>query len=55
MRALLQRVQKGSVTVDDNIIGRIGPGFVVLLRVKNGDDDAAAEYLATKIINLRIF
>jgi D-tyrosyl-tRNA(Tyr) deacylase len=55
MRALLQRVQKGSVTVDDKIIGQIGPGLVILLGVKNGDTEVAAEYLANKIVNLRIF
>ncbi|MBN1561132.1 D-tyrosyl-tRNA(Tyr) deacylase [candidate division KSB1 bacterium] len=55
MRALLQRVQKGSVTVDDEMIGQIGPGLVILLGVRNGDDDAAAVYLANKIVNLRIF
>lgn len=55
MRALLQRVQKGSVTVDDAIIGSIGSGLVILIGVKEGDDVAAAEYLANKIINLRIF
>jgi D-aminoacyl-tRNA deacylase len=55
MRALLQRVKKGSVAVDDKIIGSIGPGLVVLIGVKQGDDSTAAEYLANKIVNLRIF
>lgn len=55
MRALVQRVQKGSVTVDDNVIGQINHGLVILLGVKDGDTEAAAEYLAQKIVNLRIF
>jgi D-tyrosyl-tRNA(Tyr) deacylase len=55
MRALIQRVQKGSVTVDDNVIGQINQGLVILLGVKDGDTEAAAEYLAQKIVNLRIF
>lgn len=55
MRALIQRVKRGSVTVDDKVIGAIGPGLVILLGVKNGDSEAAAEYLAAKIINLRVF
>lgn len=55
MRALIQRVQKGSVTVDDTIIGQINTGLVILLGVKDGDTEAAAEYLANKIVNLRIF
>jgi D-tyrosyl-tRNA(Tyr) deacylase len=55
MRALLQRVQKGSVTVDDKIIGNIGPGLVIFLGVKDGDTEAAADYLVNKIVNLRIF
>lgn len=37
------------------MIGQIGPGLVILLGVRNGDDDAAAVYLANKIVNLRIF
>lgn len=55
MRALIQRVQKGSVTVDDKIIGQIGLGLVILLGVKDGDTEAVAAYLANKIVNLRIF
>jgi len=55
MRALIQRVQQGSVTVDDKIIGQIKTGLVILLGVKDGDTEAAAEYLANKIVNLRIF
>ena len=55
MRALLQRVKRGSVTVENQVIGSIDAGLVVLIGVKEGDDVSAAEYLASKIVNLRIF
>lgn len=55
MRALLQRVSQGSVSVDDDTIGKIGAGLVVLFGVKTGDQEADAEYLANKVVNLRIF
>ena len=55
MRALLQRVSQASVEVDSQIIGEIGAGLVVLLGVGNNDDEEAAQYLAEKIVNLRIF
>lgn len=55
MRALIQRVARASVSVDGRVIGSIGRGLVVLLGVKNGDTEAAAEFLSGKIVNLRIF
>lgn len=55
MRAVLQRVIKGSVMVDGRITGAIGPGLVILLGVGDGDAVADAELLAGKIANLRIF
>ena len=55
MRTLVQRVSRGSVAVDDKVIGRIGRGLVVLVGVKNNDSEADAEYVANKIINMRIF
>lgn len=55
MRALLQRVSHASVTVDDQIVGEIGPGFVVLLGVTHSDGRAEAEWLARKIGGLRLF
>jgi len=55
MRALLQRVSRASVTVDDRVVGRIGRGFVVLLGVTHGDSRAEAEWVAAKIAGLRVF
>ena len=55
MRAVVQRVKESSVKADDQIIGRIGRGVLVLLGVAQGDRLADAEYLANKITNLRIF
>jgi len=43
------------VAVDGRVVGRIGAGLVILLGVKTGDKQAAAEYLVNKIVNLRIF
>ncbi|MCH7652299.1 MAG: D-aminoacyl-tRNA deacylase, partial [Chloroflexi bacterium] len=55
MRALVQRVTGASVTVEDENIGSIGPGLVVLIGITSTDDTEDAEYLANKIANLRIF
>ena len=55
MRAVIQRVSRASVTVDGNIVGQIGKGLLVLLGVAQGDDEAAADYLADKTAGLRIF
>jgi len=55
MRALIQRVSQAKVIVEDQAVGIIGSGLVVLLGVKNDDDKSAAEYLVNKIVNLRIF
>ena len=55
MRAVIQRVTQASVTVDASVVGRIGPGLLVLLGVAQGDANADAEYLADRILNLRIF
>ena len=55
MRALIQRVQEANVKVDAETVGEIGPGILVFLGVKKGDDEAAVDFLVDKIINLRIF
>lgn len=55
MRAVVQRVSRASVTVDERAIGQIGHGLLVLLGIKEGDGEADALWLATKIATLRIF
>jgi D-aminoacyl-tRNA deacylase len=55
MRAVVQRVSKARVLVDDRITGEIGVGLVVLLGVGQGDTSVAAKYLAEKTATLRIF
>jgi D-tyrosyl-tRNA(Tyr) deacylase len=55
MRAVLQRVSSASVTVGDEVIGRIGNGLVVLLGVEQGDTPEDARALAEKTAHLRIF
>jgi D-tyrosyl-tRNA(Tyr) deacylase len=55
MIAVVQRVIRSSVTVDGSEVAAIGPGVNVLLGVADGDEEADADYLAAKIVNLRIF
>jgi D-tyrosyl-tRNA(Tyr) deacylase len=55
MRAVIQRTDKSSVTVDGQPIASIGRGLTVLLGVGRDDTERDAEYLAEKIVNLRIF
>ena len=55
MRAVIQRVESCRVTVGDEFISETGPGLLVLLGVAKGDGSAGIEYLADKILNLRIF
>ena len=55
MRAAIQRVREAVVTVDDHIVARIGAGILVLCGVAPSDSIAAADWLAHKIVALRIF
>lgn len=55
MRAVLQRVTSASVVVAGETRGAIGPGLVALVGVEDGDTDADAEYIAGKIVDLRLF
>ena len=55
MRALLQRVTFARVTVQEETVGEIGPGLLVLLGVAHGDREQDAATLAAKITKLRIF
>lgn len=55
MRAVVQRVKKSSVTVENAVTGRIGTGLMVLLGVEEGDTEKDAVYLVDKITGLRIF
>jgi D-aminoacyl-tRNA deacylase len=55
MRAVIQRVSQASVTVAGEVVGAIGPGFVVLLGVTHTDTTAEAAWLADKIAGLRLF
>jgi D-tyrosyl-tRNA(Tyr) deacylase len=55
MRAVVQRVTRAKVTIEGEIVGEIGIGLVVLLGIAADDTTEDADYLATKIVALRIF
>ena len=55
MRAVLTRVKSASVTIDGNVVGKIGQGFLILLGVTHEDTEAQAVKLADKLVGLRIF
>lgn len=55
MRALVQRVSEASVSAEGQLLGRIGPGLVVLLGICRDDLEEDADYLVTKTLNLRVF
>lgn len=55
MRAVLQRVARAEVRVDDELIGETGKGFLILVCAMAGDTEATASRLAAKIAKLRVF
>lgn len=55
MRAVIQRVQESSVTVGNQTVGKIGNGLLVFLGIAKEDNGQDVDYLADKIVNLRIF
>lgn len=55
MKIVLQRVQQANVRVDDKIIGGIGPGYVLLLGIAQGDTKEMADKLSDKVKKLRLF
>jgi D-tyrosyl-tRNA(Tyr) deacylase len=55
MRAVIQRVKESTVSVEDEVISKIGAGLLVFIGIARGDRSSDAEYLAEKISNLRIF
>ena len=55
MRLVVQRVSEARVQVEDEAVGEIGPGLLVLVGVGRDDSESEATYLAEKVVNLRIF
>ena len=55
MRAVIQRVSKASVTIDNNIYSQVNTGLLVLLGIEDADTAEDGEWLSGKIVNLRIF
>jgi D-aminoacyl-tRNA deacylase len=55
MRAVVQRASRCRVLVNGQVVGEIGPGMLVLLGVAKTDNEGAADYLAEKLLGLRIF
>lgn len=55
VRAVVQRVTSSSVSVESEVVGTIGRGFLVLIGVTSDDTDRDVEYIADKIANMRVF
>ncbi len=55
MRAVVQRVRRAHVTVDGEVSGEIGPGLLVLLGATHGDGEAEVQWMARKLVGLRVF
>ena len=54
MRAVIQRVKRASVTVEGNITGEIGQGFLILFGAEEGDVKDDMDYVVKKCVNLRV-
>ena len=55
MKALIQRVSRGRVSIDGEVVGAVDRGYVVLLGVRHADTEDDARHLANKTVNLRVF
>lgn len=55
MKLVIQRVKEASVKVDENIVGKIDNGFLVLIGITHTDTKETADYLVRKLCNLRVF
>ncbi len=55
MRVVVQRVAEASVEINEEIVSSIGRGLLILLGIEEGDDESDAEWLASKIVQMRIF
>lgn len=55
MKIVLQRVKQASVEVGGNVVGKIGQGICLLVGIEKGDSEDDAQYLAKKVVELRIF
>lgn len=55
MKLVIQRVKQASVTVNAEVVGRIGPGMLILLGIAKGDGETQVNHLAEKVAGLRIF
>lgn len=55
MRLLIQRVKMAEVKIEEKIVGKIDKGFLVLIGITHTDTEKEADYLAKKLVNLRVF
>jgi len=55
MRVVIQRVSKASVTAENEVVGKINEGLMILVGIENEDKEEDADWLSKKICNLRIF
>ena len=55
MRVVVQRVSRASVTIAGEVVGQIGPGYLVLLGITHADTPEQARWLAEKVVGLRLF